>query len=305
MGDREQLWYQKRNTLVFVFGLLFVLAALTLSVADTRSVDRIEQQASTRLPDVGPENSLQSANIQQILPTPDSATTSRAVASNAEEPTSISDERYEVVKVVDGDTIDVDIDGTIERLRLIGIDTPETVDPRKPVQCFGREASDKTKALLQGTHVRLEADPSQGERDKYGRLLRYVFMEDGTNVNLLLIAEGYAHEYTYDMPYRYQAAFRAAQNTAREKKRGLWGASCVHDDGTDTVSLTQLDTQAAIPASGCTIKGNISRTGEKIYHMPGCDSYEKTVISETQGERWFCSEAEARAAGWRKARNCE
>jgi len=131
-------------------------------------------------------------------------------------------ELHQVVKVVDGDTIDVDIDGTIERLRLIGVDTPETVDPRKPVQCFGREASDRTKEMLAGQEVFLEADPSQGERDKYGRLLRYVILQDGTDLNLSLIADGYAHEYTYDDPYAYQADFKAAEEEARRAERGLW-----------------------------------------------------------------------------------
>lgn len=132
---------------------------------------------------------------------------------------------YRVIKVVDGDTVDVDIDGTVERLRLIGIDTPETVDPRKPVQCFGKEASDHAKALLTDLDVRLEADPSQRERDKYGRLLRYVILPNGTNFNLSMIADGYAREYTYDDPYSYQADFKASEQTARSKNRGLWSTT--------------------------------------------------------------------------------
>ena len=129
---------------------------------------------------------------------------------------------FKVVKVVDGDTIDVEIDGKIERLRLIGIDTPETVDPRKPVQCFGIEASKAAKELLFGKFVSLENDESQGERDKYKRLLRYVFLPDGTNFNLYMIAEGYAHEYTYDEPYKYQADFKQAEIDARNQNKGLW-----------------------------------------------------------------------------------
>jgi len=128
-----------------------------------------------------------------------------------------------VTAVVDGDTIKVDIDGTIEAIRLIGIDTPETVDPRKPVQCFGKEASARTKELLLGKRVTLEADESQSERDKYERLLRYVIMEDGRNFNLLMIEEGYAHEYTYDSnPYRYQSQFREAQIRAQKIRIGMW-----------------------------------------------------------------------------------
>jgi len=142
-------------------------------------------------------------------------------AENPEE-REISENTYMVLKVVDGDTLDVNIQGKVERLRLIGIDTPETVDPRKPIQCFGKEASDKAKELLIGKSVGLEIDESQGERDKYGRLLRYVFLPDGTNFNLYMISEGYAHEYTYDEAYKYQVEFKQAEAEARNTQKGLW-----------------------------------------------------------------------------------
>ncbi|KKP33244.1 MAG: hypothetical protein A2312_00360 [Candidatus Staskawiczbacteria bacterium RIFOXYB2_FULL_32_9] len=131
-------------------------------------------------------------------------------------------ELYEVVKVVDGDTINVNINGKVETLRLIGINTPETVDPRKAVICFGKEASDKAKQLLTNKKVRLEGDATQGERDKYQRLLRYVWLEDGTFFNKLMISEGYAFEYTYDTIYKYQAEFKQAEISARTSKKGLW-----------------------------------------------------------------------------------
>jgi len=129
---------------------------------------------------------------------------------------------YQVVKVVDGDTINVNIDGKTETLRFIGINTPETVDPRKPVECFGREASNRAKELLSNKKVRLENDPTQGERDKYQRLLRYVWLEDGTFFNKKMIADGFAHEYTYGTPYKYQEEFDEAELEARTAKRGLW-----------------------------------------------------------------------------------
>ena len=132
------------------------------------------------------------------------------------------EEGFKVIKVVDGDTLDVIIDGKTERLRLIGIDTPETVDPRKEVQCFGIEASNKAKELLTNEFVNLESDETQGERDKYKRLLRYVFLPDGTNFNLYMIAEGYAHEYTYDEVYKYQSEFKQAEIEARNQNKGLW-----------------------------------------------------------------------------------
>jgi micrococcal nuclease len=129
---------------------------------------------------------------------------------------------YKVTKVTDGDTLHIDMDGTDEKIRLIGINTPETVDPRTTVQCFGKEASSRMKELADGKLVRLEYDESQDERDAYGRLLAYVYLEDGQMLNRKMVAEGYAYEYTYMKPYRYQAEFREAQNIARTSGRGLW-----------------------------------------------------------------------------------
>lgn len=144
--------------------------------------------------------------------------------------TNKEDNFYKVIKVVDGDTIKVEINGKSETVRLIGIDTPEVVDPRKPVQCFGKEASNKAKEILEGKVVRLESDITQGDRDKYQRLLRFVFLEDGTNFNKYMISEGFAHEYTYrSNPYKYQEEFIEAENQARELKKGLWADDACED----------------------------------------------------------------------------
>lgn len=129
---------------------------------------------------------------------------------------------YAVKKVIDGDTIHVDIDGVSSVIRIIGLDTPESVDPRKPVQCFANEASKKAKELLEGKRVGIESDSTQANKDKYNRLLRYIILEDGMNFSKLMISEGYAHEYTYQIPYKYQSEFRQAEREAREAKRGLW-----------------------------------------------------------------------------------
>ena len=130
--------------------------------------------------------------------------------------------RAEVHRVVDGDTVHVMLDGRRVTLRLIGMDTPETVAPNRPVDCFGREASDRAKTLLEGQTVLLETDPSQDELDRYGRMLAYVWFQDGRMFNMQMIAEGYAHEYTYRTAYRYQSQFRAAQREAQQGNRGLW-----------------------------------------------------------------------------------
>ncbi len=131
-------------------------------------------------------------------------------------------ELHEVVSVVDGDTIKIAFDGGIEALRLIGIDTPETVHPSIPVECFGREASARAHELLDGRWVRIATDPTQSTRDRYGRLLVYVWREDGTFINLEMVQAGYAFEFTYDLPYAYQQEFRTAERDARESERGLW-----------------------------------------------------------------------------------
>jgi micrococcal nuclease len=127
-----------------------------------------------------------------------------------------------VTNIVDGDTLDVTIQGVQKRIRMIGIDTPETKHPSKPVECFGYEASAKATELLQGQVVALEEDSTQGNTDRYDRLLRFVWLLDGTLVNYEMVDQGYAFEYTYNAPYTYQQQFQAAQHAAREQQRGLW-----------------------------------------------------------------------------------
>jgi len=127
-----------------------------------------------------------------------------------------------VVDISDGDTIIVSKNCEPITVRLIGVDTPETVDPRKPVQCFGKEASDFTKAHLKGRDITIETDDSQNIHDKYGRLLGYVILADGTNFNKQLIEEGFAHEYTYKTPYKYQTEFKTAEKNAKDGDKGLW-----------------------------------------------------------------------------------
>jgi micrococcal nuclease len=162
---------------------------------------------------------------------------------------------YTVTQVVDGDTIRVSRTGAApETVRLIGIDTPEVVDPRQPVQCFGREASDHAKELLAGQQVRIEQDPTQDTRDKYGRLLAYVWLEDGTFFNEQMIADGYAKEYTYDHPYEYQAEFRAAEATARDAQLGLWAPDTCNGDTKQPASGASAPTPTVTnPAPASTI----------------------------------------------------
>jgi micrococcal nuclease len=126
-----------------------------------------------------------------------------------------------VVRVIDGDTIDVRIGHRVVRIRLLGIDTPETKDPRKPVQCFGAEASRRTAELLPaGTIVQLEAD--RETHDAFGRTLAYVHRDDGLFVNLSLVTDGYADVLTIAPNGSHSAEFSAAAAAARSAPRGLW-----------------------------------------------------------------------------------
>lgn len=156
----------------------------------------------------------------EIIPSP-SPTQTPLKESTSSAALGIEGQKAIVSKVVDGDTIQIEGGQTI---RLIGIDTPETVDSRRPVGCFGKEASNQAKSLLSGKVVILQKDLS--ETDKYKRLLRYVFLplDDGSIlfVNDYLIREGFAKVLTYPPDLKYNEQFRLAEREAREQKRGLW-----------------------------------------------------------------------------------
>ena len=126
------------------------------------------------------------------------------------------EEIYRVKRVIDGDTIEL---ANGEKVRLIGVDTPETKHPHKPVEYFGEEADRFTKKMVEGKKVRLEFDWQ--ERDRYGRLLAYVYLTDGTFVNAEIIKQGYGHAYT-KYPFKYLEEFRQYEREARENKIGLW-----------------------------------------------------------------------------------
>lgn len=128
-----------------------------------------------------------------------------------------AEEIFLVKRIVDGDTIELD---NGEKVRYIGINTPESVDPRRKVECFGKEASLYNKDLVEGKMVRLVKDLS--DRDKYGRLLRFVYLEDGTFINEILVREGYAFVSTYPPDVAKQDIFREAESKAKNEKRGLW-----------------------------------------------------------------------------------
>ena len=159
-------------------------------------------------------------------PTPTGATAPSATVSSPE--TGLSPvgatETAHVVRIVDGDTIIIDRGRGSERLRYIGMDTPESVKPDTPVQFMAKEAAAANRALVEGREVVLERDVS--DRDRYDRLLRYVWLRDGDAwrfVNLELVRQGFAQVATYPPDVRWTDAFLAAQREARDASRGLWG----------------------------------------------------------------------------------
>ncbi|WP_409305227.1 thermonuclease family protein [Peribacillus sp. SCS-155] len=207
-----------------------------------------------------------------------------------------------VVHPVDGDTVKIKIGKREETVRLLLVDTPETVHPDKPVQPFGREASDYVKKLLApGTAIEVETGIS--ERDKYGRLLAYLYV-DGQMANKLLIEKGLARvAYVYAPNTKYIDEFRSLQEDAKKKKLGIWSIENYATDRgfDDTVILpnSPADKTGSNQGSSCAnpkIKGNINSRGDKIYHVPSGQSYDAT-----KAEEMFCTEADAKKAGFRKA----
>jgi len=270
-------------------GLLLIVALAACACADTgqesgaaRTATLVATTATPTPRDTAAISSTPAVTIGQASPT----------STNTAPPAA---EEAQVTRVVDGDTIEVSMAGATYKVRYIGVDTPETVDPRRPVGCYGREASERNRQLVEGKTVELEKDIS--ETDDFGRLLRYVWA-DGEMVNAELVREGYAVAATYPPDVKHQELFLALQREAMDAGLGLWGPACA--------------TPTAPPATGAceysdtaqpVIKGNISQsTGEKIYHVPGGEFYDKTVVDEAAGERWFCTEQEAVAAGWRRSK---
>ena len=170
-----------------------------------------------------------------------------------------------VERVIDGDTVVVSGIGTV---RLIGVDPPETVDPRKPVQFFGKEASAFATGLLLRQTVRVEYD--QQRTDRYNRTLAYLYLPDGRLANTEIIRQGYGHAYL-SYPFSKMEAFRQAEREAREAGRGLWAHA-------DTVASAQ-----STPAASIRVWVN---TASGVYHCPGTRYYgtTKAGVYLTQGE---------------------
>jgi endonuclease YncB( thermonuclease family) len=209
-----------------------------------------------------------------------------------------------VTKVVDGDSLEIGSD----RIRLYGIDAPEgRQDCRRNGETWrcGDAAAAALRRLVQGATLRC----TPRDTDEYGRSVS-VCRNGSTDVNAEMVRSGLALAYR-----RYSNAYVDEENAARAAKRGLWASEFTppwdyRRDSREEAPraappprATQGGGSAGTqpPNARCAIKGNINQRGDRIYHVPGSDSYDSTVIDERAGERWFCSESEARAAGWRAA----
>ncbi|MDU0893638.1 MAG: thermonuclease family protein [Anaerococcus sp.] len=217
-----------------------------------------------------------------------------------------------ITDVTDGDTVTVGIYGTGYKTRLIGVDTPETVHPSKPVEFMGKEASDFTKEQLQDKKIWLEKDVS--DTDRYDRLLRYIWIEEPSDIenptyedvrdkmfNGILVRDGYANISTFPPDVKYQDYFARIEQEAREKGVGLWdeqaAAAYVVPQATTQANNNGAWKETNNPSqNNGMIKGNVN---SGIYHVPGGASYNKVAEHNTV---YFNSEEEAQAAGYRRAK---
>ena len=207
-----------------------------------------------------------------------------------------------VVRVVDGDTIDIEYNGKQYSVRYIGIDAPETY----PKEYFSTEATEKNLELVEGQTITLVKDISN--TDQYGRLLRYVLIDD-IFINQLLVSQGFAHSATFPPDIACAELFNDAQESARLNNKGMW--KNIPNDRKTSTPLVFTPTPSVeqtcpfgckVHYAGCDIKGNIDMDDEKIYHLPGSEWYDGTIINTSKGERWFCTTDEAEDNGWRAAK---
>ena len=198
-----------------------------------------------------------------------------------------------LARVVDGDTLHVDR----VRVRLHGIDAPESAQRCRTsgrLWPCGREATRALARRIGGRPVACE----ERDRDRYGRVVA-VCTVAGLDLNRWMVAEGWAFAYR-----RYSRDYVAAESRARAARQGIWRGEAVAPwDWRRGKRLSGSGAPAARRDGGrCRIKGNIGRNGNRVYHVPGGQYYDRTRIDTSRGERWFCSESAARAAGWRRSR---
>lgn len=258
------------RALIFVMMLVFATSCLDTEAPRT--------PATSGMSAANNDNTMGTANTPGARATPEGAVTSGAPAEAAR--------LYVVKRVVDGDTIKVQGVGTI---RLIGVDTPETVHPKKPVERFGREASRFTKELLTGKKVRLEYDFEK--TDRYNRVLAYVYLEDGTLVNAEIIKRGYGHAYTR-FPFKRLEEFRKLERDARLAKRGLWA-----DAGTSVSTMA--------PGGPGDLTASRDDDATVVFITASGAKYHKANCGALKGERVAMTVSDAKARGLEPCKRCQ
>jgi len=185
---------------------------------------------------------------------------------------------YLVTQVTDGDTIKLNNGETV---RYIGIDTPELEKGEQQAQCFGQQAKEINERLVKNKKVRIETD--KNKMDRFGRTLAYVYQSD-IFINQELLEQGAGKFYLDTVNNKHQSTLIAAANQAHKEKTGLW-ENCAPD-----------------PEAGCLIKGNLDKLDHRWYHLPELRHYSQVVVNLGKGDQWFCTEEEAKEAGFKKAR---
>ena len=219
----------------------------------------------------------------------------RSPAQN-QKPRRVEPELSGRTRIVDGDTLELGA----HRIRLYGIDAPESAQTCRVGTTHWPCGERATRALAERVGGRAVVCEEK-DQDRYGRIVA-VCRLDGQSLNAWLVARGWALAYR-----RYSSDYVDEEAAASEARRGIWRGEFVPPwdwrRGERLQNATTKNVQNTHSGSAsCRIKGNISRDGTRIYHVPGGDYYERTRISTSKGERWFCGESEARAAGWRRSK---
>ena len=257
-----------KGILIAIIVIAFYTILFSFSSENTNDVNSLNTDIDNNMSDQTISNS---ETTEQINNT--------SIADNNADTSSISTKLYKVIRVVDGDTIVIDYNGTEEKVRLIGVDTPESVHPDEEKNTeFGEKASEFSKNYLENKEITLEFDVQ--ERDQYGRLLAYVYL-DNVMYNKTLLQEGYAKIATYPPNVKYVDDFTAIQEEARNNKKGLWGYETTSSASNSSQTTSSTDTTNSNSSSTSDNSENIeyngqtvyrSKTGSKYHYSPTCSN---------------------------------
>jgi micrococcal nuclease len=212
-----------------------------------------------------------------------------------------NEDLYTVVRVIDGDTLDIAFHNHIKRIRIIGIDTPETVKHNHPIECYGKEATLQAEKMLLYQKIKLQKDTKGDDIDIYNRLLRHVILKNGENFGAFMVQNGYAKAYK-KFEYETKKEFLDYEKDAQKNKKGMWEENICNKKTKELSNKKEKNIPLTEEKSTCKIKGNISSSGKKIYHLPSQRYYKRTFIDTKKGEKYFCTEEEAQQNGFLRSK---